>query len=313
MALLSAMGFASAPLLEGGYRGGLLWLAPAAVIGYVYGWREGATWRAGLPGLTVVPLTSVLALDPLPAIAVFAATCLGVAHRDIALNVRMKRRIIELAAAQASLEAQQISQRERATLARELHDIVGHHVTAVVVLTEAVQARAEDGLPELARVADSARAALRELDTLVVGLRECDTGATVAPTPSLSGIRNLLRPLIDLGVRVNIHLESDDLSQHLQLTAYRIVQECVTNTLKHANAYQVSVWVMQDYDNLMIEYQDDGQGFDPGVAGDGHGLLGIHERVSAHGGTARVDSSLNSGTHVSVRLPVAPPRWWIPS
>ena len=182
---------------------------------------------------------------------------------------------------------------ERARLARELHDLVSHNVGMI-----AVQAGAGDVLldqqPERTREAlhaieASARDAMTELRRLLGLLREDDGAAALAPQPNL----NRLDELVDrvratgLDVRMQIETEGAALDPATQLSAYRIVQEALTNVLKHADATRVDVVVRRSRDRLEIEVSDNGRMTAPGTSSSspgGQGLVGIAERVALLGG-----------------------------
>lgn len=179
---------------------------------------------------------------------------------------------------------------ERARLARELHDLVSHSVGVI-----AVQAGAGDVLldehPERAREAlhaieATAREAMTELRRLLGLLRE-DGASALAPQPTLDQLDELVDRIRATGLDVHLHVEVDGaaLDPATQLSVYRIVQEGLTNVLKHANASSVDVGVRRSGDRLEIEVSDNGRSASTTASSaSGHGLAGIAERVSLLGG-----------------------------
>ncbi|WP_250033450.1 sensor histidine kinase [Paractinoplanes maris] len=196
---------------------------------------------------------------------------------------------------------------QRTNLARELHDVVGHHVTAMVVQAEAGQL-GPDPAAALQRIADSGRTALRDLDTLVVHLRDPGAEITVSQPPRLSDIDELLaQPLRQSGVTVHVHVDAEPgLSEAGALAAYRITQEALTNVARHAGATSAWVELVRAGTLARLRVSDDGIG-PPRAPARGSGLLGIAERVSSLGGSWRLNERPGGGTRLEVDLPVAPP------
>jgi len=196
---------------------------------------------------------------------------------------------------------------QRTSLARELHDVVGHHVTAMVVQAEAGQL-GPDPAAALQAIADSGRTALRELDTLVVHLRNPDARMRVSAPPRLSDIDELLaEPLRRQGLTVQVRLDADPgLDELGVLTAYRIAQEAITNIARHANATAAWVELVRIDGLARLRVSDDGIG-PPRAATRGSGLLGIEERVNSLGGRWHLHPRPGGGTLLEVVLPVARP------
>jgi signal transduction histidine kinase len=207
----------------------------------------------------------------------------------------------------AALRGQAAWLEQRTHVARELHDVVGHHVTAMVVQAEAGQL-GPDPAAALRRIADSGRTALRDLDTLVVHLRDPSVSITVSGPPRLSDIDELLaQPLRQQGVTVHVDLDAEPgLDEAGALAAYRIVQEALTNVARHARATTAWVELVRIGPTARLRVSDDGLG-PPGVPSRGSGLLGIAERVGVLGGSWRVERRPGGGTRLDVSLPVAEP------
>lgn len=199
---------------------------------------------------------------------------------------------------------------ERASLARELHDIVGHHVTAIVVSAEAAKAQGADKhLAGLDTVAELGRTTLAELDMLVRSLRDDDGTAPTQAIPTLADLPRLMEPLRAAGVAADLTtVVTSRLDEARQLAAYRVVQEATTNILKHAKATAARVDVVERDGELTVRVIDNGTGDSGRAEVRGRGLIGIGERVDALGGSWSYEPVPGSGTTVTARLPVGKTR-----
>jgi signal transduction histidine kinase len=198
---------------------------------------------------------------------------------------------------------------ERAELARELHDIIGHHVTAIVVTAEAAKAQGAQEQP-LDTIAGLGRKALDELDILVGSLREKGAAPTTRATPRLADLPTLMEPLRSSGLSADLTTDvAGRLSESTQLAIYRIVQETTTNILKHAHATAVRVEVVEAGAEVTVRVSDDGHGranaTDTANTTEhgGRGLIGIGERVDGLGGSWTYEQSPAGGTTVTIVLP----------
>jgi len=203
---------------------------------------------------------------------------------------------------------------ERARIARELHDVIAHNVSVMVVQAAAGE-EVFDEDPERAReslsaVASTGRAALTELRRLLGVIRaEDDRGRepAFAPQPGIEFVGELVRQVNDAGLPVELSVigEPRTLPEGVGLCAYRIVQEALTNTLKHADASGASVNVRYAADALELQVVDDGRGRSEvnGEAG-GHGLIGMRERVALFGGELTASPRAGRGYEVRARLPL---------
>jgi len=207
------------------------------------------------------------------------------------------------------LDRQRAAEEERARIARELHDVVTHHVSAIAVAAEthrAVQPDAAEA-PVLAVIAGTARVALDELARLLGVLRpSADGSAPLEPEPNLARLEDLVARTCAAGQRVRLRLvgESRPLPAALELSAYRIVQEAMTNVLKHAPGAQVEVTVQYQPDGLRVRVVDDGAGAPRRpFASEGRGLIGMRERVSVFGGRLEAGPLSPAGFQVSAELP----------
>jgi signal transduction histidine kinase len=205
----------------------------------------------------------------------------------------------------------QAATQERARIARELHDVVAHHVSMVAVQAETARLTTPDMPPEgrewLAAIGDTARDALVEMRRLLGVLRTDVPGdAERAPQPGLEHLETLVDEARAAGTTVRLTVRGDivALSPGVDLTAYRIVQEALTNARRHAPGAAVDVDVHYGDGAVRVRVRDDG----PGPSGDGdggHGLLGMHERVAMVGGRLRVGPADGTrGFAVEAELPV---------
>ena len=206
---------------------------------------------------------------------------------------------------------------ERARIAREMHDIVAHHLTVMTTLAEAAVA-ASASSPEKATdvmrsVAVTGRRALADTRRLLGVLRERDgTGAGSAealqPVPDLSQLDALIEQVRSAGLdtALELHGQAPDVPAGVQLAVYRLVQEALTNTLKHGGAgASASVRLSFEPGELRVDVNDDGAGSAaPAAAGVGGGLPGMRERVLAYGGDVQAGPRQPAGWAVSARLPL---------
>jgi signal transduction histidine kinase len=188
-------------------------------------------------------------------------------------------------------EARAAAAEERTRIAREMHDVVAHSLSVMVVQAEAAEAML-DVDPERARrplaaVQETGRSALTELRRMLGVMREmADEGAALAPQPGLAGLDALVEHVRDAGLPVDLRVEGEPraLPPGIDLSAFRIVQEGLTNALKHAGPARAEVLVRYGRRDLELVVRDDGRGHDPHANGGGHGLVGMRERVALYGG-----------------------------
>ena len=199
---------------------------------------------------------------------------------------------------------------ERARIARELHDIVAHAMSVMVLQVGAVRHRlprtlAEDG-EALGRVEGAGRTALAEMRRLLGAMRKDGDGVDLGPQPGLDALDALVDDVSRAGLPVRLHVDGErrPLPRGIDLSAYRIVQEGLTNALRHADARQADVTVRYGPDELAVEVADDGSGPTTGDGRQGHGLLGIRERVTIYGGEMSAAATPSGGFVLSARLPV---------
>jgi signal transduction histidine kinase len=222
------------------------------------------------------------------------------------LWMHSRRQSLGLAARAADLErdARAAAADERARMARELHDIVSHNLSVVVL--QAAGARAGGATPStLEKIERSGREALTEMRRLLGVLREDNGGgATLAPQPGLADLEQLVDTVRASGVQVDLEVSSSRLPSAVELAVYRIVQESLTNVMKHAGPARAAVRVQQENGTVTVEIADDGVGPN-GETTTGHGLAGMRERVGLFGGELRVGPLRAGGFEVHAELPVS--------
>jgi signal transduction histidine kinase len=198
---------------------------------------------------------------------------------------------------------------ERARIARELHDIVAHAMSVMVLQIGAVRHKLPQTLEEdrdaLGRVEQAGRTALTEMRRLLGAMRSDGDGVELGPQPGLDALDSLVDDVSRAGLPVRMHVDGEPfpLPRALDLSAFRIVQEGLTNALKHAHAGSADVTVRYRPDELELKVADDGKG-PAATNGHGHGLVGIRERVSIYGGEMSAGAAAAGGFILSVRLPV---------
>ena len=198
---------------------------------------------------------------------------------------------------------------ERARIARELHDVVGHSVSVMTVQASAVRRRLkpdqEQEREALEIVEQTGREALAEMRRLVGVLRRPEEAPALAPQPSLEHLERLVSQARESGLPVELKVEGDpmQLPPGVDLTAYRLVQEGLTNAIKHARATRADVLVRYGDGEVEVSVVDDGPGGGDGGGG-GHGLVGMRERVAVYGGRLEAGPRAEGGYALRARLPV---------
>ena len=198
---------------------------------------------------------------------------------------------------------------ERTRIARELHDIVAHAVSVMVLQVGAVRHKLPQALAEdrdaLRGVERAGRTALAEMRRLLAAMRREGDEAELVPQPGLDGLDALVAQVGRAGLPVELHVDGEPfpLPRGVDLSVYRIVQEGLTNALKHAHATNADVTVRYRPDVVEIEVRDNGRGSSPSD-GLGHGLIGVRERVKIYGGEMTAGSNNGDGFVLSTRLPL---------
>jgi signal transduction histidine kinase len=199
---------------------------------------------------------------------------------------------------------------ERARIARELHDVVAHGLSVIAIQADGAEAalqqdpeRAQRPLRAIRRSAEEALAEMRRL----LGVLRTDEEADLAPQPGLAQLPTLVERARSAGLPVTLYVDGEPraLPASLDLSAYRIVQEALTNVHKHAGDAPTSVKVVWRRNLLGIQVRDTGTaGVVPRVNGSGHGLVGMRERVKLHGGELRAEPHAHGGFEVVAKLPL---------
>ena len=290
--------------------------------------RSGPVWRWVTILLALVGLRISLAApghsEPYQAIyqalILLTAGAAGVLSRAKRASLLAAQSRAERAEAEIDRQASRTAARERTRIARELHDVVAHHVSLIAVQAEAATSLLPDR-PAAARrsveiIGDTARLALTELRRLLGVLRGPSERLETAPSVSLDGIGEVLDQVRETGLPVDFEIAGTPgpLAPGVDLTAYRIVQEALTNTIRHARAARAAVTLNYEPGYITVSVTDSGQraGGNGGAAngaqeplpnGAGLGLAGIAERVASCGGNLTVGPTDAGGFAVTARLP----------
>ncbi|WP_232547109.1 sensor histidine kinase [Propioniciclava soli] len=273
-------------------------------------WFENTT--SGNPSVDVLSWGACLG-------AVLTPYAIGRRAREVAesrgAEVRIAEERYRLLLAEREQQGRLAEASARAVIARELHDIVAHSLSVMIVQAEggrAAAARNPDVAAEaLDTIAETGREALHEMRRIVGVLRagpEAGERPTYAPTPTLEDIPELVARTSDRA-RLVVHGEPGNVPPALALTIYRVVQEALTNFLKHAGASaHATVSLSYGPQHITIDVQDDGEGVEDPTDGGGNGLRGMYERVASMGGSLRAGPRTSSpGFRVLATLPAPPP------
>ena len=247
--------------------------------------------------------------------ALALAAYLAVLYTVCELIRTRRERARDLERAKADTLQRQITN-ERLTIARELHDVVAHNMS-LINLQAGVALHLDDGIPDPTREAlqtikAASKEALVELRSILGVLRHADDGddAPRAPVPGLATIHELAARAEAAGVDVTLTIDVDprDLPRAVDMAAYRIIQEALTNVARHADPPVATVTVHRTDDTLVVSITDVGTGHrrsDPLPSG-GNGLPGMRERAASVGGTLVAGPRLGAGFAVEARLPIIP-------
>ena len=230
-----------------------------------------------------------------------------------AYTAQLEQRAVELEREREEKAVQAVAQ-ERGRIARELHDVVAHHVSVMVVQAGGAR-RILDKDPALARdalaaVEEAGRTALAEMRHMLEVLRADEAG--MGPQPGLIDLDRLVGQVREAGLPVETRVEGTErsLPAGMDLAAYRIIQEALTNAVKHAGKASATVRVRYEPEALDIEIADDGRGAAApllaGVVEGGHGLIGMRERVALYGGELETGPVFPGGYRVHARFPLEP-------
>ena len=285
---------------------GGLWLVNNLVLvaAYEKGWVQGADGRQ------LVSLSTAMLINLVMMVVIFMLGRTIRARREAAAALAERAAVAE---AGRQAHAEQAVAEERRRIARELHDVVAHHVSVIGVMAtgakRVLKIDPESAEQALGTIEMTSRTTLRELRRLLFLLRvESDDDTQLSPQPGLDGIRTLIDQVREAGLPATLRVEGEplELDPGVALTAYRIVQEALTNTLKHAGQATAEVRMTFGPQLLTIEVFDTGSG-PKGSDASGHGLLGMRERVAVYGGTLRTGPRPGGGFRVYAKIPVEAP------
>jgi signal transduction histidine kinase len=223
--------------------------------------------------------------------------------------VHARRQAAALAEQSAALQrqAEQATAAERARIARELHDIVAHHLSVIVLQAAGARAAGKPAGPPLEKIENSARQALAETRRLLDVLRDPAEETGLAPQPGIGDLDALAATVRAAGVPVNlvIDCDRDALPAAMDVSVYRIVREALTNVLKHAGPARAGVAIGCVDGTVTIDVTDNGIGeFGPLAPAGGHGLAGMRERAAVFGGELAAGPRPGGGFAVRARLPL---------
>ena len=206
-------------------------------------------------------------------------------------------------------QAQLAVAEERGRIARELHDVIAHGVSVIVVQAQAGPHLVGDpqrAISVFRAIESTGRDALVELRRLLGILRSEDEQLAIGPQPGLASLESLVEQMRTSGLAVKLRIEGEPvhLPAGIDLSAYRIVQEALTNVVKHAGDAEAEVIIRYGARALELDVLDDGRGRPTSVNGSGHGLIGMRERVTLYGGTLETGTLKAGGYAVHARLPL---------
>jgi signal transduction histidine kinase len=270
---------------------------PALLIGSVFVVNAAAPMNGDDPGAGTF-LLLILVTASMTFGALYRSRRAAVTERDATLQAHA-----------VTLREQSLIE-ERTRIARELHDVVAHHISSIAIQAETARFTTP-GLPELgaerfAAIGDSARSALDEMRRLLGVVRAPRATPELAPQPGLDQIDHLIDDTRALGTEVRFTVSGNvtALSEDIELVAYRIAQEALTNARRHASGAAVDVTLEYDADALTLAVRDHGPG--AGFTGDagGFGMVGMRERAAAVGGTLAHRDHPDGGFEVVARIPI---------
>jgi signal transduction histidine kinase len=260
-----------------------------------------ASLRRAAVGLAISAAVILSARSGLSVIPIVGLWLVGVL-------VRARRQSVALAERNAALErqAERATTAERARIARELHDIIAHHLSVVVLQAAGARASGKRADAALEKIEHSGRQALAETRRLLGVLRDTEEETGLAPQPGISELDALADTVRATGLPVNLVIDGDPaaLPAAVDVSVYRIVQEALTNVLKHAGRARADVTIGCADEAVTIEITDDGT--EPGqqTPAGGHGLAGMRERVAIFGGEFHAGPRAGRGFAVHARLPL---------
>ena len=273
----------------------------------VYGAGRMRLWVAAIAMAVIVVSVALLLLGEFDAArTVIPAGATSLVAWVIGDYIRSRRQFMLDLVARHKQEREQAAEEERLRIARELHDVVAHNVSVMAIQAGAARVSGNAGDETLVQIEQGARDTLAELNKLLGVLRKTPSSPDLAPQPRLDDADALLKPARDAGLEATLKVTGvkRPLPAALDLSAYRIIQEAVTNVLKHANANRLEVVVDYQTNALTLTISDNGSGAADTTATKGHGLIGMRERVQMFGGDLSIATSSLGGFTVRTTLPV---------
>jgi signal transduction histidine kinase len=275
--------------------------------------RQGAAgWTAVVTSAAVVDYQTTAAFSDFfwTTLILTLAWFFGAALGTRTEQARELQERVDIVERERSIAAERAASEERARIARELHDVVAHSVSVMVVQASGVRRLLQDGQQRereaLLSVEQIGRQALAEMRKMLGVMRTGEEQPVeLAPQPGLAHVDLLISQVEEAGLPVTLRVEGDraELSPGIDLSAYRIVQEGLTNALKHAKGAHAEVLIRYVDSRVQLEIADDGPG-EVTADGLGHGLVGMRERVALYGGTLEAGPRDGGGFVLRAELPV---------
>jgi len=263
-------------------------------------------------GLTIVAVVGIPGASNVDAAFNFAIFIAAYLFGSTMRNRRLYSEQLEERAAELEKDREEDARRavaeERLHIAQELHDVVAHSMGVIAVQAgvgaHVIESDPAEAKKSLEAISQTSRSTLAEIRRMLGVLRD-DSGASYTPAPGLADIDRLVHDIGNAGLEVDIREDGarTDLPPGVDFTAYRIVQEALTNVLKHAGPAHATVTIGYEPGALRLDVVDDGRGVNGRAATGGHGLLGMRERVAVYGGSFDAGPRTGGGFGVSVRLP----------
>jgi signal transduction histidine kinase len=258
--------------------------------------------------IVVAAVASLLFGDYAISRALIPAGAISLVAWVIGDYIRSRRQFFAELVARHQQARVQAAEEERMRIARELHDVVAHNVSVMAIQAGAARVAGNNSKDALQSIETTARDTLAELNHLLGVLRK-DSDAPLSPQPGLDEVETLVNTARQAGLEASLKVagEPRPLPAALDLSAYRILQEAITNVLKHAQATRVEVTIAYQPDAVLVTVSDNGMGVQQRVgAATGHGLIGMRERVELFNGELTAGSGSLGGYTVHATLPLSP-------
>jgi signal transduction histidine kinase len=297
-----------------GYVNGAALLNPVVAL-YAVAVACPTTWAVGLSLLTAIALMAASAgFDPFGATGGGFYLIPGLVAAALLLGLWVASRHA-YARRESEEQARRAVDAERLRIARELHDVVAHTMATINVQAgvagHVIDSQPEQAAQALEAIKQASKEGLRELRAILNVLRQADEHEDTAPAPRLAQLGGLIEGTERAGLptTLTVHGDPRPVSSTVEVAAYRIVQESLTNALRHAGASAATVTLSYGDPDLRLEIIDDGRGVnaDPTSSGGGHGIAGMRERATAARGTLEAGPRPGGGFRVCARLPLGAP------